>query len=230
MEAELLAKYGEGQRARIERGLRQVASFWRAGDGDDRTFDAFVSIHFAGDQPTLDRLFARFEHNLEQLYGHMGEIGREFRAPVDLDIAPALPVDDIFAGYDPAAHLSDDLFRNKVAFVVLLNFPLTTLEQRLREGERWTRRQWAEARLASQFSWRIPAEVNLANARDSAEADIYVSSYNVWMHHVLTDGGARLFPPRMRLLTHWNLRDQIKADYGDRQNGLAKQRAVQQVL
>ena len=34
----------------------------------------------------------------------------------------------------------------------------------------------------------------------------------------------------MRLLSHWNLRDEIKADYSDPQNGLAKQRALQQVM
>jgi hypothetical protein len=207
-----------------------VASFWREEDGDAAAFEEFVRANFAGDQATLDTMFARFQHNLEQLYGHMGEIGREFRAQADLDLGAILPFDDLFNGYDPGAHLSDDLFRNKLAFVVLLNFPLTTLEQRLNEGEHWSRRRWAEARLAQQFSRRVPAEVNLANARDSAEADRYVSSYNVWMHHVLAEGGARLFPARMRLLTHWNLRDQIKADYGDRANGLAKQRAVQQVL
>src|SRR6266576_4261920 len=34
----------------------------------------------------------------------------------------------------------------------------------------------------------------------------------------------------MRLLSHWNLRDEIKADYADKQNGLAKQRMIQQVM
>jgi len=230
LKAELSAKYGAAQRERVERGLRQLASFWRAEDGDEAAFEGFVRTHFAGDQATLDTMFARFQHNLEQLYGHMGEIGREFRAQADLELGPVLPFDDLFAGYDPGAHLSDDLFRNKLAFVVLLNFPLTTLEQRLAEGERWSRRQWAEARLAGQFSKRIPAEVNLANARASAEADRYVSGYNIWMHHVLGDGGARLFPARMRLLSHWNLRDQIKADYAGAAQGLARQRAVQQVF
>ncbi|MET0623476.1 MAG: hypothetical protein ABW250_10895 [Pyrinomonadaceae bacterium] len=230
LEAELASKYGEAQRVRASRGLRQVSSFWREEDGGAAVFEEFVRANFAGEQATLDTMFARFQHNLEQLYGHMGEVGREFRTQADLDRGPILPFDDLFNGYDPGAHLSDDFFRNKLAFVVLLNFPLTTLEQRLSEGERWTRRQWAEARLAQQFSRRVPAEVNLANARDSAEADRYVSSYNVWMHHVFGDGGVRLFPAKTRLLTHWNLRDQIKADYGAESNGLAKQRTVQQVL
>ena len=34
----------------------------------------------------------------------------------------------------------------------------------------------------------------------------------------------------MRLLSHWNLRDEIKSDYTDTKNGLAKQRMIQQVM
>jgi hypothetical protein len=230
METELVAKYGESQRARLQRGLKQVADFWRAEDGNAATFEEFVRTHFAGDQKTLDTMFERFQYNLEQLDGHMQEIGREFRQQSDLDLGPILPFDELFAGYDPSAHVADDFFQNKLAFIVLLNFPLTTLEQRLTEGEKWSRRQWAEARLAQRFSKRIPAEVNLALARASSEADRYIAEYNIWMHHLLDERGQRLFPPKMRLLSHWNLRDQIKADYSDAQNGLAKQRMIQQVM
>jgi hypothetical protein len=230
LETELVARYGEGVRARLARGLKQVANFWRAEDGDAAAFEQFVRTNFAGDQQTLDTMFARFQHNLEMVDGHMLEIGREFRQQSDLDLGPILPFDEMFAGYDASAHVTDDFFQNKLAFVVLLNFPLTTLEQRLTEGENWSRRQWAEARLAQRFSKRVPAEVNLALAQASSEADRYIAEYNVWMHHVLDEKGQRLFPAKMRLLSHWNLRDQIKADYSDGQNGLARQRVMQQVM
>ena len=105
----------------------------------------------------------------------------------------------------------DDFFQNKLAFVVLLNFPLTTLQERLKDGSSWSRRQWAEIRLAQGFSKRIPAEVNLSIAQAEAQAGQYISEYNIWMHHVLDAQGQRLFPPKMRLLSHWSLRDEIKA-------------------
>jgi hypothetical protein len=112
-----------------------------------------------------------------------------------------------------------------------LNFPLTTLEQRLAEGEGWTRRQWAEARLANRFSKRIPGEVNLEIARASAEADQYIAQYNIWMHHLLDEKGQRLFPPKLRLLSHWNLRDEIKANYSaEPAAALPKQRMIQKVM
>jgi len=122
-----------------------------------------------------------------------------------------------------------DLFANKLAHVVLLNFPLTTLEERL-SGDQWPRRQWAEAKLALRFSRRVPSEVNLAIGKAVAEASQFVATYNIWMHHVLGPSGERPFPAKMRLLEHWNLRDEIKADYSDRSNGLLKQRMIQRVM
>ena len=230
LENELVKQFGEPQRVRVQRGLKQVSDFWRASDGDQPFFEEFVHKNFAGNQESLDTMFSRFENLLEQSFGHMSEITREFRQQTDLDLGPVQPYDEIFAGYDPSAHLTDDFFSNKLAFVVLLNFPLTTLDKRLAAGDKWTRRQWAETRLAEYFSKRIPAEVNLAISKAGAEASQYISEYNIWMHHLIDDRGRRLFPAKMRLLSHWNLRDEIKADYQDSQDGLAKQRLIEKVM
>jgi len=231
LETELVARYGEGQRPRLQRGMRQVADFWRAEDGDRAAFEDLVRTHFAGDTATLDALFNRMQFILESVYGHMTEIGRDLQWQSDLDIGTVYPFDEILAGYAPAAHITDDFFKNKIAFVVLLNFPITTLEQRLTEGEKWTRREWAEAALALNFSKRIPSEVNLAVSKAAADASQYVATYNIWMHHLLDDKGKRLFPAKMRLLEHWNLRDEIKANYSvDPKTGLPKQRMIQKVM
>ncbi len=230
LETELGAKYAEAQRARLRRGLHQVSEYWRAEDGDAKVFEDFVRANFAGDQSTLDTMFTRLQRLLEQLGGHMHEVSREFRQQLDLDLGPVLPFDEIIGGYDPSAHLLDDFFHNKLAFVVLLNFPLTTLDERLKEGGTWSRRQWAEVRLAQGFSKRLPADVSLGIAQAEAQAGQYIAEYNIWMHHLLDSRGQRLFPPRMRLLSHWNLRDEIKADYADTAGGLAKQRLIQQVM
>ena len=230
LENELVSKYGEEQRARLQRGMQQVGNFWRSEDGGASDFEAFVRTHFMGNQEGLDAMFDRFQYLFEQLDGHMDKVTLELRRQSDLDLGPILPFDEIFAGYDPSAHLSDDFFKNKLAFSVLLNFPLTTLEERLTAGEKWTRRQWAEARLAQRFSIRTPAEVNLAIAQAGAEADQYIADYNIWMHHLLNDRGERLFLPKLRLLSHWNLRDEIKAQYTNPKAGLAKQQMIQRVM
>jgi hypothetical protein len=230
LEREMTATRGAAFGDRLSRGLRQIGAYWQAQDGDREVFENFVRANFAADQGSLDALFDRFQRLLEQLDGHMHEIGREFRQQADLDLGPILPLDEISAGYDPGAHIADDFFENKLAFIVLLNFPLTTLDERITEGPKWTRRQWAEVRLAQRFSKRIPAAVQLSIAHAAAEADTYISQYNIWMHHVVSETGERLFPPRLRLLSHWSLRDEIKASYEDRRNGLAKQRVIQQIM
>ena len=94
-----------------------------------------MHTNFAGDQETLDVMFHRFEKLFEVLNGHMLEIILAFREQSDLDIGPIMPFDRVLAAYNPGAHIDDDFFANKLAFTVLLNFPLTTLEQRLTEGE-----------------------------------------------------------------------------------------------
>jgi hypothetical protein len=230
LEKELIAKFGELQRTRVQKGLKQVADFWRTEDGDAAAFEDFIRIDFAGDQTTLDVMFNRFENLLEQLSGHMNEIGLAFRQQSELDLGPIYPFDETFAAYSPGAHITDDFFKNKLAFIVLLNFPLTTLNERLTYGEQWSRRQWAEVRLGQRFSKRIPAEVNQAVAEAASITDQYISEYNIYMHHLIDAKGDRLFPPKMRLLSHWNLRDELKADYNDKEHGIAKQKMIQQVM
>lgn len=229
LETELVAKYGEAQRARLQRGMKQVAQFWREEDGGQADFENLVRTHFAGDPQTLDALFNRLNFVFESVYGHMQEISRDLQWQSDLDLGTIYPFDEILAAYVPSAHLNDDFFKNKIAFITLLNFPITTLEQRLTEGEKWTRRQWAEAALGLAFSKRIPPEVNIEIGKAGADASQYVATYNIWMHHLLDEKGNRLFPPKMRLLEHWNLRDEIKANYSEAK-GLPKQRMIQRVM
>ena len=228
LENELSAGKDEQQKARINRGLSQAAQFWRTEDGDAHEFEAFVRKNMIVDQGVLDETFKRLEFIYEQLGGHMLEISRDLRRQTDLDLGPILPVDEILAGYDASAHLNDDFFNNKLAFVVLLNFPLTSLEERL-NGEKWSRRQWAEARLAQTVSRRVPGDVNLQLNKVASDADQYISEYNIWMHHLIDDNEKRYFPAGMRLITHWNLRDELKADYSDPE-GLAKQKMISKVM
>jgi hypothetical protein len=230
LESELVSKYGEAERGRIRQGLAQAADFWREEDGDTKAFEEVARTYFAGDAKTREALFARMEFAMESYDGHVNEIGRDFRRQSDLDLGPIYPFDEVLAGYDPGAHFVEDSFENRLAFAVLLNFPITTLADRLKEGESWSRRRWAEARLADRFSKRIPAQVNQAIAQAYAESSQYIAQYNIWMHHLVDGKGNRLFPPGMRLLSHWNLRDQLKSDYGDSKAGLAKQRQIALVM
>ncbi len=226
LKRELIAKFGEPRRSRIEQGVDQVAALWRESDGD---LADFGRAQFIPDEGVLDATFTRLEVVNEQLDGHLNEMLRELKQGTDLDLGPLLPVDPLLSSLDPSAHLSEDLFRSKVAFSVLLNFPVVPLQSKLSDGEKYSRRRWAEVRLADRFASRIPSEVRQEIAQASSDTDLYVAQYNLWMHHLIAPGGRRPFAKGLRLISHWNLRDELKADYAD-PNGLEKQRLILQAM
>jgi hypothetical protein len=227
---QLVAKHTKLNRRRAELGVAQVAALWRPEDGD---VTAFIEGHFIGDLQVLELTFHRLERALEQVDGHMLEIGRELRAPTELELpafAKESTVDGILAGFDPSAHVVDDWFANKLAFIVLLNFPQLTLADKTTNEKKLSRRDWAMARLTQRFSRRVPAEVTSKITQVQAEADAYIANYNIWMHHVLDDAGKRLFPSGKRLISHWNLRDELKAQYGAGPEGVARQRLIVAIM
>ena len=222
----------EALRARAERGVKQVAALWRPQDGDAKAEREFVVDSFTADPAVLDATLGRFEKALEQVDGHLLEIGRALRSWSELEVGPQQPIDQLFAGLDVGAHVSDDLFDSKLAFVALLNFPLPDLQEMIDNGPKWSRKQWAIARLTRRFALRPSGAALQARAKASADSAAYIAGYNIWMHHVLAVDGARIFPTGMRLLTHWNLRDEIKADYAEKDKalGLMRQRLIHAVM
>jgi hypothetical protein len=58
---------------------------------------------------------------------------------------------------------------------------------------------------------------------------MYISEYNIYMGSLLNDKGEKLFPKDLILLTHWNLRDELKSHYGG-PRGLEKQRMIYKVM
>ena len=153
LQGELTARFGPAQRPRIQRGLAQAARFWRLRDGGAGEFESFVRAQFAGEPRALDDLFRRMTSAMAGLDAHLLALRRELGAAP----GPALPVDALLAGFDPGAQMAEECFRAKVAFAVLLNFPLASAQEQLRDGPSWTARQWAEVRLAERFSRRAPA-------------------------------------------------------------------------
>ncbi|MFL5395028.1 MAG: hypothetical protein ACJ79G_19545 [Myxococcales bacterium] len=228
----LVRKHGAAQRDRVEQGFNQVTLLWRPEDGDRQALHAFGEQWFVSDPAQRDALLDRFEYVLEQVDGYFLDVGREMRRYSELEVGPQLPIDDVFAGLDLSAHASDDFFHSKVAFIALLNFPLPTLDEMLAQGKSWNRREWAAVRLARRFALRPSGEAVQARSKAYADAQAYIAGYNLWMHHVLAPGGKRLFPAGVRLIAHWNLRDQIKADYAEKDKalGLERQRLIRAAM
>jgi len=225
----LVALHGEAQADRIRLGVGQVAERWWPEDGDADAFGSFCDESFLADPGELTTAFERIQMVMEQVDGHLHEVRRELTSPMELDTGPVGPVDRLFAYLDVASHVDEDLFRTKVAFLALLNFPIHTLSDRLEDGNAWNRETWARSRMMDRFATRIPADVLREATVASTDAGNYIDEYNIRMDRLETPEGQRLFPDGLRLISHWGLRDELASHYGDPE-GIDKQRMIQTVM
>jgi len=226
----LIEEHGIDREPRIRQGVTQVAERWWITDGDAKSFAQFCSERFLADEAALDRTFARLQTVVEQIDGHLHEVRRVIRTPLDLDSGPIDAVDELLGGVDLAAHVNEDLFATKVAFLALLNFPVHTLADRLKLSEGWDRETWARSRMMDRFSLRVPASVSLEMTAAFSRADQYIAGYNVRMDRLVDPDGERRFPEGLRLITHWGLRDELKSQYAEGEPGLERQRMILRVM
>ena len=215
--------------ARAELSIPQLAALWTADDGTPEQFQSFCLEHFVADTAALWRMAQTLQANLESLWGCFNKISVDLKLPLHVVGPEPTALDEMFGGFDPSAHFDDDMFQQKIAFVVVLNFPFYTLDEKNSMGAQWSRRQWAYARLGDLFTSRVPASANQQLANQLAAADNYISNYNIMMGQLLDDKGNRLFPD-MALITHWGLRDELKTHYNEGDSGLVKQRMIYQVM
>jgi len=227
----MVEKFGAENKERIEKGVKQVGQRWREDDGIAGDMEKFCLEYFYVDSEKRDQLFARLQTNLESLYGNLHRIQRDFNWNIQVDTGPIAPVDYLFASFDPYAHITEDMFKNRLAFAVLLNYPIYTLEEKTSEGEKWSRKKWAEVRLVEEYINRVPAEVEQKRTEAYTLSDDYISNYNIYMYNLLDSNGQRLFPEGLKLISHWGLRDELKAQYANPDgSGLPRQRMIRQVM
>ena len=201
--------HGDAVLERAQRSVPQVAALWTSEDGTPEEFKRFCEQFFLADSAALDRMAATLQANLESLWGCFNKMSVDLKLPLHVTGPEPTALEELFGGYDPAAHFDDDMFQQKIAFAVVLNFPFYTLAEKDSLGTQWSRKQWAYARLGDLFTSRVPAECNQLLANQLAAADNYISNYNIMMGHLVDDQGNRLFPD-MALITHWGLRDELK--------------------
>ncbi|MBF0499929.1 MAG: hypothetical protein HQM09_07340 [Candidatus Riflebacteria bacterium] len=225
----LVAKFGEASRSRIERGVAQATPFWRAEDGTAQEFEQYCLDNFASDPVLLKDVFARFEKNIESIQGYFHCLTRDVKEPIDLDIGDKLPIDEPFAKIDPSSHLQEDLFKTKIAFYVLLNFPQTSLADKLRDGPKWSRDQWAQTRLADYFPARVSSDIQQKISEAEIAGESYVNDYNIFVGYLLTADKKSPFAEDLSLISHWGLRDHLSSLYAQA-DGLPKQEMIYKVM
>jgi hypothetical protein len=225
----LVLKYGEAQQDRISKGIRQVAAFWVETDGTETVFAAYCRDNFISDPEELDKVFQRISTNFETILGYFNKISVDLQRPLHLDMGDILPVDESFGSYSPVTHFREDFFASKIAFLIALNFPYYTLAEKTGYAAAWSRKDWAYARLGDIFDSRIASEVNQLVVNAATKSDMYIADYNIFAGSLVTDSVTGMFPPEMKLLSHWNIRDEIKSNYG-KVDGLMKQRMLYEVM
>ena len=227
---QLVISHGEPLRSRIERGVAHVASLWRSADGSVADFEDFCRQHFVANDEQRQQLFVKLSNGLEHLYGYATMLSKDLQRPVQLAGDALTYIDGLFAAFDTQAHLADDLFANKIGFIAALNFPAFTLVEKQQLGVGWSRVEWAYARMGDLFSSRVPAELQQAYTAANAAADAYISEYNINLGQLVDSMGNAKFPEGLTLISHWGLRDEIKAQYANGQNGVDNQQLIYEVM
>lgn len=214
----------------LERGVNQAATLWKVEDGTQEEFKTLVVKNFAKTPAEKEQLFNRIAYILESLYGTSNQLSVDLQKPLHLAGPDPIEVDYLMGSYTPFSHLSDDLFENKFAFITIVNFPNFTLEEKNSLGKNWTRLEWGYARLGDIFTNRVPAELTAEKNIASGNGENYIAQYNIMMGHLLNEKGEKLFPEDMVLLSHWNLRDEIKSNYANIPNAHEKQEMIYKVM
>jgi hypothetical protein len=224
----LIEKYGKNNQFRIERGVSQVADFWTAKDGKPEEFELFCLDNFINEPAELTRFFNRLSENFELIYGLFNQLSLKLKWPLHVDGTDLLPIDEIFGAYSPYAHLSEDFFSNKIAFNVVLNFPTYSLKEKKEMGTKWSRLEWAYARMGDVFTSRVPAEEAQFVSDAMTKSETYISNYNICMGYLVNAKMDTFFPKNMVLISHWGLRDELKSNYS--KEGLVKQKMIYEVM
>ena len=206
----------EADTALVARGVKQVAALWQESDGNEADFQALVTSSYAGTHTERHTLYNRLSHIIELCNQSADMLNNTLQEPTTL-VGKGEPttVDWIISGYSPISHFAEDMFANKIAHICILNFPHYTLHEKNQLGSQWTREQWAYARLGDMFHTRVPGSVTAAYAQALSQAENYMAGYNIMMHCLRNEQGEQLWQEPMALLSHWNLRDELKSNYAE---------------
>jgi hypothetical protein len=227
---EELYKIADNQQFRVlEKGVKQVAAFWLEEDGTAEDFKTLCLTYAAKNEMERQANFERIQSNFELLWGSFNKMSVELKLPMHVAEGDILPIDRLFSGYEASAHFSADMFSNKLAFIVMLNYPFYSLAEKTELGESWTRLEWAFARLGDVFKSRVPAQVLQVYAQLSSDIDAYISDYNIFAGQLINDEGHKPFSVNTGLISHWGLRDEIKAAYS-RDIGFDQQALIYQAM
>ncbi len=226
-----LAAHPEADSALLTRGVQQLAALWQEQDGSEQDFAQLIQQYYAATPAERQQLYQRMTFILEQCRQSADLLNNTLQEPTTL-VGKTEPtsVDWIISGYSPMAHFTEDMFANHIAHICVLNFPYFTLAEKNQLAPSLTRQEWAYMRLGDVFHTRIPGQTYAAYSQALSQAENYIAGYNIMMHCLRNEQGQQLWHTPMALLSHWNLRDELKSNYADLPHAREKQEMIYQVM
>ncbi|HOL62671.1 MAG TPA: hypothetical protein PK103_04805 [Elusimicrobiales bacterium] len=228
IKTELFKKYPK-DKERIKIGVEQAANLWAKEDGTEKNFYDFCLNNFKTGEE-LESIFKKFETNLEYINGYLTALYLRLRINLDEDTGNLGEVDKLFANLNPLTHFTEDMFKTKLAFVILLNYPIKNLKEIIKNKDRYSRKEWAEIRIGQYFSSRVPSEISRKISDTYSKCAEYVYSYYINMSKIADINDKKIFE-ELKLISHWGLRDQIKLYYAENnEENINKQKTIYKIM
>lgn len=234
----ICTKYPGAGRGIIEKGVKQAAGMWEKDSLAQNDFATFCIENWIADDAEKEQILLRTDDHLNN--------HRTMRGLVSVSdyyyrhTGKKMNIDEMFDKSTPSISTTPLYFKNKIPYYIALNFPQYTLEEKETLGKNWSTKEWAYARMGDRFISAQKENSSPGSGRNitkdttdklrTLSASKYIADYNIYMGHVLSPKGKKNFDENMVLLSHWNLRDEIKANYNKGETGLEKQRTVAKVM
>jgi hypothetical protein len=226
----LKEKFGKQHWRRILAGIDWTSAFWKKEDGTAEEFAKFCEEHFITDEAELDKLRVLAERHITQIFGANFELFRVMHRPLHVNTGgPVTRWDKLFARIDPFTAVGEMLFGSKISFAILLNLPCYPSSNLLLLEDVMTREQWRDCRLTDAIRGRTPARMERKILDAYIDAEDYINDYNIYTQSLLDLNGECPFSEHKKLISHWGLRDEIRAQYFQ-PGGFARQHLLYEAM
>lgn len=212
----------------LERNVNAVAARWTEADGVPEAFYQFCLKQYV---PFSEKksLLSKIEAKLEKMLGLFLAIYWSNVWSITMQTGIIEPIDELFAKIDPNAHFLTDIYNSQLAFVILLNFPLLSLEEKNQLSQSAEDRfLLAQSRLSEMCQYRIPVEVSQESSLAATRTFQYLDQMIFNLQYIQDEKKNCLFNTPKEVDCHWGLRDQINLSY-HLPDGLSTQKTLAKV-
>ena len=214
---QITKKPGQQSSELIIKGTAQLAKNWRSSDGSNKDYVQFCLSNFLVPSD-LKPNFQRILKNQEKQNGYLAKICYSINESESFTDVKEEKVDLFFRKSIPEANI----YKEKLAFFIQLNFPFYTLDEKRKNGKNWDREKWAMVRLGDLYAERQDSDFK-PDAVDEVKAfEKYIGKYFFRMDHISLPDGTYPFGKPLTLHSHFGLRDNLKEEY-TRPGGLPRQ-------